>query len=453
MNPSVSCHDILSQLNQYHRITATDDDTVVRKAMRDILDLWPRLLALDAQVSEDDLFALNVSRAAITQVFTVVIGKDSFDKDPPFIRELFFSCFNILTDHPDVFRQPPSAFLDSNIRLMMRMISSITSLVPFTANDFSNKKDKELFLAFREHIDADVKHDNLTDGIISLVWNISDRTVLVPFLLEMGYGSSVVDWIKQRDKKFRREKLDAPLHIVHNLARHDDGIDLLNRHHARDIIDGIAIRSNDDDDDSDLAIHLAMIRVLLMDYQQIESKSSICSQKIVDLLFNLASKAAVGDRHRHAGSHVSEPLIVLVKLCHNPSYLEYLLNHSQSMVDFTASLVIEFYPHLKSDENVLENFTCVIIFNFLDVISSHKKYHALIKQNTPLFDLIKSAVNKSTPYVDTFMPRTMKSISQAAKNIVANLADWSMCIEVMQENALSLCRGQFISQGCLSFEE
>lgn len=422
MDQSSSCEAILSKLSEYHRIKVTDDDTTIRNAMHEIVRLWPHLLAFETQVTDDELFALNVSRAVITQVFTIVISRDSFDRDQKFIREVFFGCFDILADHAEIFREKPSAFLDSNARLMMRMISSITSLVQFTDADFHRKKDEDLFLALREHVDGDFTHDNLTDGIISLIWNISDRTILVPLLLQTGYGPSVIEWIKQRETKFRREKLDAPLHILHNLARHDDGIDLLNRYHARNIVDNIALESNDDDDNSDLAIHIVMIRVLLMDSKQIETKTSICSQKIVDLLFDLTSKAAKGERYRHDGSHVSEPLSVLVKLCHNETYLDYLLNQPQSIVEFTSSLLIKFYPSLKTQEHLLENFTCVIIFNFFYLISNHQKYHGHIKNNPTLINLIKSAATDSVPYVDTFMPRTMKSIPEAAKEILKNLS-------------------------------
>ena len=93
---------------------------------------------------------------------------------------------------------------------------------------FSDTKHLKLLIAMREHIDQDSTRDNLTDGIISFVWNLSDRTILVPLLLDAGYAHSVLKWIRNREIKFRDDKLDAPIHILHNLSRHDDGIQQLN---------------------------------------------------------------------------------------------------------------------------------------------------------------------------------------------------------------------------------
>ncbi|CAF4697435.1 unnamed protein product, partial [Rotaria magnacalcarata] len=79
--------------------------------------------------------------------------------------------------------------------------------------DFSKIEDHQLLIAMREHIDQDNKHDNLTDGIISFIWNLSDRTILIPLFINTGYPESVVQWIKIRESKFRDDKLDAPIHI------------------------------------------------------------------------------------------------------------------------------------------------------------------------------------------------------------------------------------------------
>ena len=125
----------------------------------------------------------------------------------------------------------------------MKMTTSITSLVQFKNDDLSKINDHQLLIAMREHIDQDSKHDNLTDGIISLIWNLSDRTILVPLLLKAGYANSVVEWIKIRENKFRDDKLDAPIHILHNISRHDDGIDQLNTHNALKVIEEIKIES------------------------------------------------------------------------------------------------------------------------------------------------------------------------------------------------------------------
>jgi hypothetical protein len=251
MDSSSHSEILLSKINGFYRLTMSNSDDKMKCAIQEILHLWPEVLAAGDQAIDDELFNLNVSRAVLTQVFTIILSKDFFNKDPLLVRKIFFACFNILVDHRDIFKNNNSPFIDSNVRLIMKMATSIASLVHFKNGDLSKIADLQLLMAMRKHIDQYSKHDNLTDGIISFVWNLSDRTILVPVLLNAGYANSVIQWIKTREIKFRDDKLYAPVHILHNLARHDGGIDILNRHHALNMIEDIKIEPNVCGDDAD----------------------------------------------------------------------------------------------------------------------------------------------------------------------------------------------------------
>jgi hypothetical protein len=311
----------------------------------------------------------------------------------------------------------------------MKMTTSITSLVQFQNGDLSKIRDNELLIAMREHIDQDSKHDNLTDGIISLIWNLSDRTILVPILLNAGYANSVVQWIKNRENKFRDDKIDAPIHILHNISRHDDGIDRLNTHDALKVVEEIKIESNIYDDADDMTIHIAMIRALLTDINQIKFDSMKYSNKVVNMLVQLSIDAAQNERYHYNGSHVSEPLTVLVKLFYNDEILNNILSNNvpksslniQSIIELFASLLGKFYPKINVDNDLLENYTCVVILNLFWLISNHEKYRQIIHDHQQLMDIVKNAANDDPDYTDTFMPRTMKSIKQAANDILKNL--------------------------------
>jgi hypothetical protein len=311
----------------------------------------------------------------------------------------------------------------------MKMVTSISSTVHFQYGDLSETADQELLIAMREHIDQDSKHDNLTDGIISLVWNLSDRTILVPVLLDTGYASSVVQWIKDREMKFRDDKLDAPIHILHNLSRHDDGIDQLNTYDALKVIEGIKIESNVSDDGDDMRIHIAMIRALLTDINQIKIDGTNYPNQIVNMLIELSIKAAKNERYRCNGSHVSEPLTVLVKLLYNDDILDHILTNNtpesslniQSIIELFASLLIKFYPKINLDNDLLEKYTCVVLFNLFWLISNREKYCQLIGNHTQLMEIVTNAANDEQGFKDTFMPRTMKSIKQTAEDILKNM--------------------------------
>jgi len=429
MDTSSDSQIILKKVYEFYRLTMSDPDDKIKNSIQEILYLWPDVLAAGDKATDDELFTLNVSRAVLTQVFTIVLSKEFFNKDYLLVRKIFFTCFNILVNHLNIFKNNNSTYIDSNIRLIMKMTTSITSLVQFKHGDLSKIRDHELLVAMREHIDQDSKHDNLTDGIISLIWNLSDRTILVPLLLNAGYANSVVQWIKNRKNKFRDDKLDAPIHILHNISRHDDGIDQLNTHDALRVIEDIEIESNIYDDADDMTMHIAMIRALLTDINQIKFDSMKYSNKIVNMLVQLSIDAAKNERYRYNGSHVSEPLTVLVKLFYNDEILDNILSNNvpessfniQSIIELFASLLSKFYPKINLDNDLLENYTCVVILNLFWLISNHEKYCQIIRDHQQLMDIVKNAVNDDHDYIDIFMPRTMKSIKQAANDILKNL--------------------------------
>lgn len=426
MDSFPTCQTILPVLNQYHRLTSTDDDAKVRKATSDILRLWPQILKIADRATDDELFELNISRSAISTVISVAFSKESLQQDTRFIREIFFGCFELLSDHAETFRRAQSAFLDSNVRLIVKMLTKVASSTQFKSSDFAREKDQTLFCAIREHVDNEDAHDDLTDDVISCIWNLSDKTVLVPILLKTGYSSSVLEWVKMREKKFKESKIDAPIHILHNLSRHDDGIDQLNRYHALAVIDKVRVNSRTNADNDDLRLRIAMIQALLSDVSEIRSDASNYPDRIVDMLIQLSIDTAKADRHRHEGSHVSEPLTVLMKLFHNDKILHYTLSKmdtkTPAMIDLVGSLLTRCYPKLTADESVLENYTCVVVLNVLRLISNHQKYRTSMADYQALINVIKQAASDQVIFVDRVMPKTMQSIKQAANNILNNLS-------------------------------
>ncbi|CAF0989919.1 unnamed protein product [Adineta steineri] len=426
MDSLSQCQIVLSKISEFYRININDPDEKIKAAIQNLLDLWPEVLVSANTATDDELFALNVSRAVLTQVFAIVLSKDFFNKDQLLVREIFFSLFNILVDNTSIFQDNNSIFIDSNIRLIIKMAMSITSFVQFNDGDLTKPSDHQLLIAIREHIDQDFKHDNLTDAVISFIWNLSDRTMLVPRLLKAGYAKSVVDWILTREMKFTIDKIDAPIHILHNLARHDDGIDQLNSYDALDVIEEIKTQPDIFDDVDDMTTHIAMIRTLLTSIKQIKHDSTYYSNKTVNMLLQLSINAAKNENYRYKGSHVSEPLTVLVKLFYNNEILDNILCKNEikpslttsSIIELFTTLLCQLYSKINPDNDLLENYTCVVILNLFWLISNYEKYSYLIGEYKKLMDIVKIAANDKQSFIDTFMPRTMKSIHQTANDIL-----------------------------------
>lgn len=431
MDSSSNIQTIQSKMNEFYRLNMTDADNKIKNAIQDILHLWPEILIAADKANDDELFTLNISRAVLTQVFTIVLSKEFFNQDPSLVREIFFDCFNILVQHSYIFKNTnltsTTVFIDSNVRLLMKMITTITSLVDFTNEDFSKAEDRQLLIAMREHVDQDNKHDNLTDAIISLIWNLTDRTILVPLFLKTGYAKSVVEWIENRQSKFRDDKLDAPIHILHNLSRHDDGINQLNMCNALKVIESINIEPNIHDDPDDLTIHVSMIRALLTDINRIKCDAKTYSNQIINMIIQLCIDAAKNDRYRYNGSHLSEPLTALVKLFFNDDVLNstFVNNETKSNIDELMKLLqlflIKYYPTIDTDNDILENYTCVVILNLFWLGSNHRRCRKITEGNEQFMEIIIRASNDQLNFSEIFMPRTMKSIKQAANDILINL--------------------------------
>ena len=160
----------------------------------------------------------------------------------------------------------------------------------------------------------------MTEGCVSLVWNLADRTNLVPILLQTGYAESVIKWVEQRKTKFPKQNGQAPIHILHNLLRHDDGIDKFNELNTKAIVG--ELETDPDLCADDLIIYVTMIRALLSDYEQIKAETDRYPSEHVDTLVGFVFNATEDERYRFENSHLSEPLTILVKLFANQQILD-----------------------------------------------------------------------------------------------------------------------------------
>jgi hypothetical protein len=408
---------ILSKMNEFYRINLLDSDDRIKFALHELIHQWSEVLAAANDASDDELFNLNVSRGFLAQIFGIALFKDCFANDHSFTREISRMCLDLLVNHIDIFTNKNSTsitiFLISNIRLIMEVSSHSSSFLWYTDIDLFNENNCQLLIAMREHVDKDFTHDNLTDGIISFIWTISDNTSFVPLLLKVGYAESLLEWIKTCRTKFREDKENALIFILQNMVRHDDGIEQFNHLHTLKIIEQIQINLN-------MSLELSMIRVLLTDINQIKLESIEFLNKLIQLIIN----ATKDKEYRHDGSHVCELLTILTKLFFNDEILHIILCKieikSLSIIELFISLLIKFYPNLSSNNDPLENFTCVLLMNIFWRISYHQEYYQMICDNEQLMSIIKNAANNEKNFVDTFMPRTMKSIQQAAIEILKN---------------------------------
>ncbi|CAF1452298.1 unnamed protein product [Adineta ricciae] len=418
--PAVS--QVLSKINEFSRIDASKSGETIKYALTKLLSDWWQVLDVAEQATDDELFFLNISRATLSECFALTLVKDFYDTDHDFTRYVLRFCLQLLTDYVNVFVDQNSTFFVSNICLIMLISSTITSSLSCEDIDLFTENEVQILDAMRQYVDKDLTHDSLTDGILSFIWNLTDNTMLVPLFLKTGYAKSIIDWTRTCRKKFREDKQIAMLSILVNILRHDDGIDEFKKF---DTMNAIANVPNE----SDQFVQRSMIDILLNDVQHMPFDST----KILDELFRSIINASKDSKYRSDGAHISELLTVLTKLLYNDKILDEFLCKTRieplmttdRIIEFFISILTKFYPNVSLKNNPLNNFTCVLLFNVVWRISRHEEYRSMIPTDETLMSIVKSAAKNEKISNDSFMPRTMKSMQEAAMEIQTVLFDKS----------------------------
>lgn len=248
-----SCHHLFSRLEPFKNLSITTKESK-KQAWLQFIFLWSEILQLPAT----DAQPCYVECARLLPLLMKLIGFHSLRKEVYVARESFFPCITQLNQHhmknyllldKEQQKLVENQIYYKHIYYSLLIASKTASLIPFeTINDqkFINNH-AELFTLFIERIEKSILQHSPTiiekdyaigiinERILYFLWNLTDRTVLIPTLIKCGLAKRVVSWISQA--AMLRKKSRRPLiSIVHNIARHDDGADELNKYDAINII-------------------------------------------------------------------------------------------------------------------------------------------------------------------------------------------------------------------------
>src|SRR5438270_699606 len=144
---------------------------------------------------------------------------------------------------------------------------------------------------------------------------------------------------------------------------------------------------------------------------------------ILDTLLGMAYHASISSDHRAEDAvHLSELLIVFVKLFNDDRTLYYIME--QSNVDLHTSTTIEFfinqliYYHFKiSDKDPSKEATCTALVNILWSVSFQDKYKQLLKNSSKIFkELIQNLTTKTDENIspNQYVPNYIENIQKAS---------------------------------------
>jgi len=174
-----------------------------------------------------------------------------------------------------------------------------------------------------------------------------------------------------------------------------------------------------------------MILALLSTTEQIKNDHHRMNY-ILDTLLKMMYDASVSSDHRHPDSsyHLSEILIVFVKLFSDDRTLDYIMEHSQvdlqtsTTLDFFINLMVNYYS-IVSNENRHKQLTCTTLVNILWSISFQDRYKQKLKSsNTHFKQLIHYfSKEKNNQNIEShqYVPRYIENIQKAATGLLVNI--------------------------------
>ncbi|CAF4259634.1 unnamed protein product [Rotaria sp. Silwood2] len=188
-------------------------------------------------------------------------------------------------------------------------------------------------------MEKDFVLSSISIEILRLLWDFADQTRLIPTLLKCGLAKRVIGWLAQ-SAMLKDESRQPLISILHNIARHDDGVDELNKHGAIDVIETM---------DSRILV-ISMTLAFLSSPEQLK-RDKKGMNAVLNQLLQLVMDAAKSDQYRHDGFHVSEPLEVLVKI------ISFQPNYAQELAkDEKLIEIIQKFAENDKDQDIIEQY-------------------------------------------------------------------------------------------------
>jgi hypothetical protein len=342
-----------------------------------------------------------------------------FENDPSYARTVCYRSFDLLSLPviTDFLNEKYPFELFSDVACVLRVIiQRIETTIEYTTlkkNDLQNQVP--ILRSLIEYVDRNKQNFNHSDmsitinAILTLIWALADDTLLVPNMIETNCPHYVLQWTSMTDLSLDIQRIC--IHILHNLARHEKGVKVLNNANCISVLKDFKKRvldpnkTNEDELYKEIRLLYCMVISLLTEPK--ENREDLDNlRKILDQLMQLAIDAGQSPNNKYGGFHISEAILVLTKLCVHDEILKLLMK-------FRGAL---------ASENDLDQLTLTAVFNILWSISFHDEYFDELKSNSKFLLTVKSlAVDDGASAVDQYVPDHMSSIPKAANGILWNL--------------------------------
>jgi len=283
-----------------------------------------------------------------------------------------------------------------------------------------------------------------------MIFNHTNATNSIPQFIQSQFAQQIIDLLKiiieYKEQtlilihsfdilcifNFRQENRylffeKSILNTIFNISRHDQGIEWLNQFNTTELI----LKFPNTHQDTNVTTTCSMILALLSTPEQIKHQKYLTD--VFDHLLQHTFHASVDKRFMSESYHISEILLVFVKLFNDDRTANYILE--QSNVDLQTSSTTEFfieffirYYSLENNHDPLRQTTITALVNIFWSISFQDKYKQILQQAKPQFKQFIENLSKQTnenSSTNEYIPHFLENIPKAAACILTNLNDSS----------------------------
>ncbi|CAF2143870.1 unnamed protein product [Rotaria magnacalcarata] len=248
-------------------------------------------------------------------------------------------------------------------------------------------------------------------------------------------------------QKDKRQAATPLIYIIYNISRHDDGIIDLNSHQAADLMKKWQ-KDSCFECQNNLKTLCQMTVALLSTPDQIKNDRKRINTVLDELLGYVVKASQYASCLDNNLMHISEPLIVLVKLINYDRTLDYILQHSQvdfddentSVVQFLIKLFLKFYKDVPNDDSLKET-TKTALLNIFWSISLRQQYKRELLEIPEFIKIVKEIANeKISDTSPHYVPKYIEDIRKAADGIICNISETPNESEKLQCRVLPALR-------------
>ncbi|CAF4690314.1 unnamed protein product, partial [Rotaria sp. Silwood1] len=285
----------------------------------------------------------------------------------------------------------------------------------------------------KEHLRVNEKqNDTLIKEILYFIGNVTDKTLTIPIFINLNYPQICLQWLSL--SYLNGYEYKCIINILYNIARHDNGAIFLHKSDCTKIVRQFKneiLNINIDfiinkDMRSIVSLLLDLILILVIDPDELYAEEF--NNGTINQVLSTTKIISKSTKFQYKGCHISELLIILMKLCTNDNIIDYILQQNQYQTYFLTTLKIFLFEieNKKFDDDDLDSYVLSImaLANIIWSISFHERYKNELIQNINLLKDLEifremNIINNVLPYI--YIPYQMSSLRRTIDGIWQNL--------------------------------